>query len=73
MIRPSAPTFATTKFGRVSPAGRFRFDAFGFAAPDGYTVKNVFCVGDVAVTFTTTAPTPDAGTPPRPNTGNDNA
>ncbi len=46
---------------------------FGFAAPDGYTVKNVFCVGDVAVTFTTTAPTPDAGTPPRPNTGNDNA
>ena len=45
-----------------------RFEALGRCVPVGYAVMNPDPVGSVAVTFNTTAPTPDAGTPPRPTT-----
>jgi hypothetical protein len=50
------------------PATTFKFEALGRVSPAGNTVTNEFAVGDTAVTFSTTAATPDAGTPPRPVT-----
>ncbi len=55
-------------FAAVSPATKLRFDEFGFAASDGKTVMNDGADGLVTVTFTATAATPVAGTPPRPRT-----
>src|SRR5215218_9302301 len=63
-----APTFATTRFGIVCPATKFRFDDVGRASPPGCTVTNPPAVGPVTVTFRITAETPDAGTPPTPVT-----
>jgi hypothetical protein len=65
---PSDPTATSTRFGTVCPAEKFTFDAFGRLAPSGYTVKIPAAVGLVTVTFTTTAVTPDAGTPDAPAT-----
>ncbi len=65
---PSTPTLAMTRFGIDSPGTKFRFDANGRGDPAGYTVTNPGAVGPVTVTFNTTAPTPPAGTPPRPAT-----
>ncbi len=47
---------------------KFTFDAVGFALPVGNTVRNDPVVPLVTVTFNATAPTPVAGTPPRPST-----
>jgi hypothetical protein len=56
-------TGATTWFATVSPAVKFRFDAFG-RAPLPHTVTNPSVAGLVTVTFMTTAETaPVAGTP----------
>ncbi len=65
---PPFPTVATTKFGIVKPGVKFRFDAVGKPPPVGYAVMNPAADGPVTVTFSTTAPTPDAGTPPCPAT-----
>src|SRR6187549_805539 len=50
------------------PGLGFRFAAFGRGAPFGKTVRNEGNVAWVAVTLSTTAPTPDGGTPSRPVT-----
>src|ERR1700710_1714228 len=60
-----------TRFGIVSPALKFRFDADGNTLPAPCTVTYPPADGDVAVTFNTTADTPLAGTPPRPSTVTD--
>src|ERR1035437_1846905 len=66
---PPLPTFTVTAFGIVAPPpDQFRFDAVGRATPVGKTVKNPPDVVSVTVTFSTTADTPDAGTPPTPVT-----
>src|SRR5664279_1198592 len=65
---PSAPTGATTRFGTVWPATKFRLEVAGRAVPSAYTVTYPGLAGPVTVTFTTTADTPAAGTPPRPVT-----
>ena len=69
---PATPTLASTRFGVVAPATTFRFDATGRSAPVGQTETNESAVGLVAVTLSTTASTPLAGTPPRPTTGRSN-
>src|SRR5665647_1889448 len=69
---PPVPTFTVTAFGIVVPAlDQFRFDAVGRATPVGETVKTPPDVVSVTVTFSTTAETPDAGTPPTPVTCTD--
>src|SRR5664279_3996420 len=65
---PSAPTGARTRFGMVCPAVKFRFEARGRGEPEAYPVMNPPAVGAVTVTFSTTADTPVAGTPPCPVT-----
>src|SRR5664279_4415803 len=65
---PSAPTGARTRFGTVCPAVKFRFEARGRGEPEAYPVMNPPAVGAVTVTFSTTADTPVAGTPPCPVT-----
>src|SRR6185437_3340005 len=65
---PSDPTFTTTRFGIVSPAEKFRFDTVGAVTPSGYTSAFPPTVGAVTVTFSTTAVTPDDGTPSTPAT-----
>src|SRR4051794_36124563 len=55
-------------FGIVWAGMKLRFDAVGRLAPAGYTVRNPAMVGLVTVTLSATAPTPVAGTPPRPTT-----
>ncbi len=45
-ISPPAPTLATTRFARTSPAGTFRLDAVGFGSPFGHTDTNVAALGD---------------------------
>src|SRR6185295_13808302 len=47
---------------------KLRFDASGRVAPVGHTVRKDAADGSVTVTFNATAPTPVAGTPPRPTT-----
>jgi hypothetical protein len=49
----------------VWPATKFRLDAVGPVVPSRYTVTYPGLVGAVTVTFSTTAETPVAGTPPR--------
>src|SRR5450631_4291932 len=66
---PLAPTGAMTRFGTVWPATKFRFDTPGRRLPSPYTVRYPGLVGAVTVTFSTTADTPETGTPPRPSTG----
>jgi hypothetical protein len=39
LMEPSAPIFATTMFGTVWPAVKFRLDALGGVSPLGKTVK----------------------------------
>ena len=63
-----APTGAITSFGTGLSLTKFRFDAVGKAVPSPYTVTYPALVGAVTVTFSTTAETPVAGTPPRPAT-----
>ncbi|TPG16864.1 hypothetical protein EAH86_08695 [Pedococcus bigeumensis] len=65
---PCGPTFTMTRFAEVSPLPTLRLEALGGAPPAGYTVRYVSLVGCTAATFTTTAETPSAGTPPRPRT-----
>src|ERR1035441_6742630 len=45
------------------PAPGVMFDVSGLAPSDGYSVRNVVWLGTIAVTLTTTALTPVAGTP----------
>ena len=66
--RPSALTRATTVFATVRPGPGFKADASGRASPVGQTVRKVSAVASTAVTVTTTASTPCAGTPPTPVT-----
>ena len=66
---PLAPTGTTTRFGTVCPATKFRFDAAGRVAPSAKAVTNPDPAGAATVTFSTTAATPEAGTPPWPSTG----
>src|SRR5688500_7883799 len=68
VISPSSPTLAMTRFGRTCPGIGLRFAASGRVEPFGNTVTYVSSVCAIAVTLTTTADTPDAGTPPRPAT-----
>ena len=70
-IFPSAPTGTTTRFGMFCPAWKFRFDVCCLVVPEGHTVMNPAAFGLTAVTFTTTADTPLAGTPPWPVTCRD--
>src|SRR5215203_2418404 len=65
---PPAPTFATTRFGIVCAATKFRFDDVGRASPPGCTVTNPPAVGPVTVTFRMTLETPVDGTAPTPVT-----
>src|SRR6478735_4009883 len=65
---PFAPTLVMTELATVCPAPKLRLDASGRAAPVGHTVRYDAAVGSVTVTFSATAPTPVAGTPPRPTT-----
>src|SRR5665648_737578 len=67
---PLAPTGATARFGTVWPATKFRLDAVGRVVWSPYTVTYPKLVGAVTVTLSTTAETPEAGTPPRPVTCN---
>src|SRR5687767_12770644 len=53
-----------SRLGLTSPGGTFRFDASGLVSPVGHAVIQVAAVGATAVTFRTTAVTPEAGTPP---------
>ena len=70
LTRPSAPTGTITRFGIVWPArSTFRLEANGRAVAPGNTVTKPGSRASVAVTLTTTADTPEAGTPPRPSTG----
>ena len=55
-----------TMFGTVWPSTKLTFDDVGRPTPVGQTVRNDASLGSVTVTFSATAPTPDAGTPPRP-------
>lgn len=57
-----------TRFGTVWPGTTLRFDASGMPTPAGHTVTWLVAVGPTAVTLSTTADTPVAGTPPRPVT-----
>ena len=52
----------------VDPVVKFTFDAVGRATPVGYSVRYPEPAGVTAVTFSTTAATPVAGTPARPRT-----
>src|SRR5438445_24577 len=65
---PPPPTLTNVRIGDVCPATKIKFDAVGRGAPLGETVTKPDAEGSVTVTFNTTAPTPDAGTPPRPTT-----
>src|SRR5438445_200098 len=78
---PVGPTWATTRFGTVTPAFQLRSDASGCAAPSGQAMRALAwlvsvtvtfattAVGGLAsVTFNTTADTPLAGTAPLPVT-----
>ena len=67
-ILPPVPILATTRLGVVCPARKLRFEVVGRVVPVGNTVRYDAAVGLVAVTLTTTASTPVAGTPPRPTT-----
>ena len=55
-----------TRLGTVAPGPKLRFDAFGLGSLEGQTVTNPAVSAPTAVTFNTTAPTPDDGTPPIP-------
>src|SRR5436190_21970215 len=68
MTLPSPPTLTVTWFGMICPGMKFRLDAVGIAVPDGYTVTNPNEVGSLTVTLSTTAATPEEGTPPCPVT-----
>ena len=57
-----------TRLAAVLPAGAFTFEAFGSPTFDGKAVRCVAAVGWTAVRLTITAPTPEAGTVPRPRT-----
>src|SRR5436190_5870147 len=46
----------------------FKLAASGRGPPEGHNVTNDDSDGSVTATFNATAPTPDAGTPPRPST-----
>ena len=65
--RPSAETFATTRFGTFCPAEKLSDEAFGATVPPGWTVTQPVLVGDTAVTVRATAETA-AGIPSRPTT-----
>lgn len=58
-------------FATFCPEVMLTCDTVGRDSPDGHTVKNEFAVGVTAVTDTTTADTPDEGTPPPPDSVND--
>ncbi len=62
------PSRTTTRFGTVCAVTKLRFDTFGRVDPTGNTVRYPAAAGAVTVTFTTTTPAPEAGTPPRPVT-----
>ncbi len=50
----------------VWPAEKFKFDVAGLATPSANAVKLPAALGPATVTLITAAPTPLAGTPPRP-------
>ena len=57
---------------RIAAHNRVSFDVAGADSPHGHTVTYPDDTASVAVTFNTTAPTPEPGTPPRPNTDTSN-
>ena len=61
---PPAPSLTTTRLATVLSGVKFRLAASGRGLPAGKTVRKPAAVGWVTVTFTATADTPDAGTPP---------
>src|SRR5438105_1657110 len=65
---PPAPMGTVTRFGRVSPALQFRFEAFGFVRPVGQQVRKLAELVLVTVALKTTAAAPVTGTPPAPVT-----
>src|SRR5262245_3235323 len=64
---PPPPTFTITRFGSVTPAVRFRFDANGIASPHGHTVKigRASCRESVSLTATAAASPGKPATPSR--------
>src|SRR3982075_743093 len=66
----SDPTGTMTRFGMFCPTWKFRLDVTCIGVPDGNTVMNPAAAGSATVTLIATAETPDAGTPPWPNTCN---
>src|SRR4051794_11238346 len=66
---PSLLILTVTWFGIVSPGPKHRFATSGASASAGYAVMQPGADGLTAVTFMTTAPAPEAGTPPKPATG----
>src|ERR1700686_4950819 len=69
MSTPPLATGTMTRFGTTLPGVKLRFDAKGSPVPWGNTVRNDEPLGPTAVTLSTTADTPVAGTPPAPLTG----
>ena len=70
VIAPSAPTGTMARLLAV-PFTRVRLtlDVAGRVVPLAWTVTNPGEVASIAATFTSTADTPVAGTPPCPRTG----
>src|SRR5260370_8829251 len=52
---PVGPTWATTRFGTVTPGIQLRSDASGWAAPSGQATRFLAWLVSVAVTLATTA------------------
>src|SRR5437899_6657196 len=52
---PVGPTWATTRFGTVTPAFQLRSDASGCAAPSGQAMRALAWLVSVTVTLATTA------------------
>src|SRR3954451_14038001 len=68
VTRPST-TGTTTMLEIVCPAPKLRFETPGSGRPCGWTVRYPPAEGAVTVTLSTTAVTPEEGTPAVPVTG----
>src|SRR5580765_288997 len=65
---PFAPTLTIARFATVWPGTKLMLEARGSGVPAGHAVTYPAVLGSVTVRLSTTAPTPLAGTPPRPVT-----
>src|SRR5690348_12780502 len=63
-MEPLAPRATCTRLATVLLAGQLRLEGFGRGAPAGHRVTAPAAVVSSAVTLTTTALTPERGTPP---------